>query len=176
MAASYLPDTPMFENPEIAVDDLPRADDVSWLGMDEKFLRRLLTQSGIAMVGLIIGIVFLNVVFRIAFSGDGPPLGYLWLLIPLLAVPLFAWPAVKVPRIGYAIRNKDVLADRHRHPVQQDPARGKKQHTARPALRPGEPADFHRRRVRRRPQYSWPVRSHRGRPARIHHRESWDER
>jgi membrane protein YdbS with pleckstrin-like domain len=35
--------------------------------------------------------------------------GYLWLVIPLLAIPMFAWPVISVPRIGYAIRDRDIL-------------------------------------------------------------------
>jgi len=46
----------MFENPEIERDDLPQAEAVAWLGMDEKFVRRLLTEAAIGVLVVSIGI------------------------------------------------------------------------------------------------------------------------
>lgn len=111
MAAFELASNLMFENAEIAAGDLPQAQTVSWLPMDEKFLRRLLTQSAIAMAIVIIGVSVLRVIFNVAFADEGVQIsfGYLWLLIPLIAIPSFAWPAISVPKIGYAIRDKDIL-------------------------------------------------------------------
>lgn len=101
----------MFENPEIAQDDLPQADAVNWLAMDKSFLRRLMTQSAIGLVIVIIGVTSLRVIFNIAFADENIEIsfGYLWLLIPVIAIPLFAWPAISVPRIAYALRDKDIL-------------------------------------------------------------------
>lgn len=101
----------MFENPEIAHDDLPQADSVTWLGMDEKFVRRLLTQTALALVFVIIGLGGLQFVFSVAFADDNMDIsfGWLWLLIPVVAVPLLVWPLISVPRKGYAIRDKDII-------------------------------------------------------------------
>ena len=101
----------MFENAEIAAGELPQADAVTWLAMDEKFLRRLMTQSAIALAIMMVGISVLRIIFNIAFADEGVTVnfGYLWLLLPVIAVPMFAWPAISVPRIGYAIRDKDIL-------------------------------------------------------------------
>ncbi|MCZ6716979.1 MAG: PH domain-containing protein, partial [Gammaproteobacteria bacterium] len=101
----------MFENPEIAHDDLPQADSVTWLGMDEKFVRRLLTEAALIVVSVSIGIVVLPFVLNLAFAADNVniSLGWLWLLIPVVAVPLFVWPLLSVPRKGYAIRDKDII-------------------------------------------------------------------
>lgn len=101
----------MFENAEIAAEDLPRAADVEWLPMDRKFLRRLLTQAGIALVSLVVGIGGLNLVFAIAFAGEDVQvsLGFLWLLVPLLGIPLIVWPVISVPRMGYTVRDRDIL-------------------------------------------------------------------
>jgi len=101
----------MFENAEIAAENLPQADTVSWLPMDEQFLRRLIAQSIIALTIVIIGVSMLRVIFNIAFADEGVQInfGYLWLLIPLIAIPSFAWPVISVPRIGYAVREKDIL-------------------------------------------------------------------
>lgn len=101
----------MFENSEISIEDMPRADSVTWLDMDPNFTRRLITQSVIALVTVSIGIAILQLVFGIAFADEGLQinLGWLWLIVPLLAVPLIAWPLISVPRIGYAIRDKDII-------------------------------------------------------------------
>ncbi len=101
----------MFENPEIALDELPKADAVEWQDMDEGFLRRLLTQSAIAFVFIVIGVSGLQAIFNVAFAEEGIEMsfGWLWLLIPLVAIPVVVWPTISVPRIGYAVRDKDIL-------------------------------------------------------------------
>lgn len=101
----------MFENPEIAEEDLPQADAINWLAMDEKFKRRLMTQSAIALAILIGGASVLRIIFNVAFVDEGVHLsiGYWWLLIPVIAAPVLTWPAISVPRIGYAVRDKDIL-------------------------------------------------------------------
>ena len=60
----------MFENPEIALDELPKADAVDWQGMDAGFLRRLLTQSAIAFVFIVIGVSGLQAIFNVAFAEE----------------------------------------------------------------------------------------------------------
>lgn len=101
----------MFENPEIAHEDLPQVETVTWQGMDSKFTRRLLTEAALALVFVTVGVAGLQVVFNIAFADENLAinLGWLWLLVPLLAIPLLAWPLISVPRIGYALRDKDII-------------------------------------------------------------------
>lgn len=101
----------MFENPEIERDDLPQAEAVAWLGMDEKFVRRLLTEAAIGVLVVSIGVFGLQSIFNIAFADEGIDIsiGWLWFLLPLLALPFFAWPMLSVPRMGYAVRDKDIL-------------------------------------------------------------------
>ncbi len=101
----------MFENREIAQDDLPQADTVNWLSMDKNFLRRLMTQATISLVIITIGIAGLNALFKIALVDENPDvsIGFLWLIVPLIGIRLFAWPVISVPRIAYAIRDKDIL-------------------------------------------------------------------
>lgn len=101
----------MFDNVEIAAEDLPQAAAVNWLAMDEKFLRRLMTQSGITIAALVIGMLVLLTILRIALADQDVTVNfaYLWLLVPLLAIPLFAWPLMSVPKMAYAVRDKDIL-------------------------------------------------------------------
>jgi membrane protein YdbS with pleckstrin-like domain len=101
----------MFENPEIAHEDLPQVDTVSWQSMDPKFARRLLTEATLALLFVTIGVGGLQVVFHIAFADENISISlrWLWLLVPLLGIPLLSWPLISVPRIGYAIRDKDII-------------------------------------------------------------------
>ena len=111
MAAVHDKEATMFENPEIDMQALPQAAAISWRSMDAKFLRRLLTQSMITLVILTIGIGVMTTIFRIAFAGEAIPFNtaYLWLLVPLIAIPLIFGPLLKVPRIGFAVRDRDIL-------------------------------------------------------------------
>ena len=101
----------MFENPQISQDDLPQAESVSWLAMDEKYLRRLLTQAAIAVIAVTLGIGSLQIVFSVAFADYNLDVsfGWLWLLVPFLAIPLIVWPLISVPRKGYAVRANDIV-------------------------------------------------------------------
>jgi membrane protein YdbS with pleckstrin-like domain len=111
MSAFQLASNVMFDNAEIATEDLPQAAAVNWLAMDEKLLRQLITQSVIALAIIIIGVSVLRIIFNLAFADEDVQIsiGYLWLLIPVIAIPMFSWPAISVPRIGFAIRDKDIL-------------------------------------------------------------------
>ncbi len=101
----------MFENPQISQDDLPQAESVSWLALDEKYVRRLLAQAVIAVLCVTLGIGSLQIVFSVAFADYnlGVSFGWLWLLVPFLAIPLFVWPLISVPRKGYAVRANDIV-------------------------------------------------------------------
>ena len=111
MPASHTASELMFENPEIAEDELPRASTVHWLGMDRKFLRLLLVQAALAVVFLSVGVGVLQQIFNIAFAEENInlKLGALWFLIPVIAAPAFIWPLISVPRKGYAVRAKDII-------------------------------------------------------------------
>jgi len=101
----------MFENPEIAVEDLPKAENVEWQDMDPKFARRKLAEAAITFSVILLAVVISQYIFSVVLADDGPPrLIRRLLLAPLaLAVPLFGWPLISVPKKGYAIRDKDIL-------------------------------------------------------------------
>lgn len=101
----------LFANPEIARDDLPQVDSVTWLSMDERFVRRLLTERVLTLFFVSIGIGFLPFVINMAFADKNVTisLGWLWLLIPVAALPLLVWPLISVPCKGYAVRDKDII-------------------------------------------------------------------
>ena len=101
----------MFENAEISVDELPKAEKVDWQGMDPAFVKRQLTEAVIALVIIVISIAGLQLVFSFALADDEVDisLGWLWLIPVLLAFPFIIRPIVSVPRIGYALRDRDIL-------------------------------------------------------------------
>jgi len=101
----------MFDNPEISADDLPQAATVTWLPMERNLVRFLLVQAVLVTVFLSVGIAILQFIFNAAFAEEKIPvaLGLLWLLIPAIAVPSLVWPLLSVPKMGYAIRDKDIL-------------------------------------------------------------------
>ena len=101
----------MFENLDISQEDLPRAESVTWLGMDQKLVRAMLVQATIVVVIISVGMGGLQIVFNLAFAEENIniSIGGLWFLIPALSWPGFVWPVISVPRKGYAVRDKDIL-------------------------------------------------------------------
>jgi membrane protein YdbS with pleckstrin-like domain len=101
----------MFENAEISPEDLPRAESVDWQSMDPKFIRRKLTEAAIGFVFTAIAIGSLQAILGAAFADDSPDMSFagLWLIFVALAIPLLSWPGISVPRIGYAVRDHDIL-------------------------------------------------------------------
>jgi membrane protein YdbS with pleckstrin-like domain len=99
----------MFENAEILAEELPSVDTVDWQPLDDKFIRRQLTQSAITILIVIVGIGILQTIFAFALADRDISFVWLWLLPLLLAIPLFAWPLVSVPRRAYSVRSHDIL-------------------------------------------------------------------
>ncbi len=95
----------MFQNPEIAIDDLPDCGNVSWLALHARYR---------SMIQLEIGVLFLffAIVMGVAQFFARPPLAVsviFWLLWALLTSTLLYWPRLAIPRRGYVARDKDIL-------------------------------------------------------------------
>lgn len=101
----------MFANSEIDTDNLPRAENVSWHALDRNYVKRLHTQAAIALVMITIAIVIVKIVLSTAMTDANPDLNLAWLwLIPLMIGSLLiAWPLLSVPKMGYALREHDIL-------------------------------------------------------------------
>ena len=101
----------MFENAEVAIEDLPGVDTVDWQSMDPRLMRRQLAEGAIAFVLVVAGIVGLQIIFAIAFADQEftPNLAWLWFVPLAVGVPGFAWPFVSVPKKAYAVRERDIL-------------------------------------------------------------------
>ena len=101
----------MFENEEVGPDALPEVDAVDWQAMDARFLRRQLTGAAIAVLIVFGGIAALQVILGLALADEEHDLslGYLWVLPILVAIPLVVWQVVSVPRMGFAVRERDIV-------------------------------------------------------------------
>lgn len=104
----------MFTNPQIPPDALPNAEEVDWQPLHSRFARRL--QIGVFLRAL----VFAGIGAAVHYMVAAGPMAILlraapWM--PLIAWGAFAalslralvWPAVAVPRRGYAVRERDIL-------------------------------------------------------------------
>lgn len=95
----------MFENPEIALDELPGAEELDWQALDARFVRRLLVERMIIVLFVGIASVIPGLLLGDDFSPPIPP----WVFAILFAIPFLAWPFVAIPKRGYAIRDKDIV-------------------------------------------------------------------
>lgn len=95
----------MFQNPEIAIDDLPDAENLDWENLHPRFVRRMQVQHGLIALAPLIGATAFTVLL------PSPPLiiVILWALVVSFAVVFFIWPSIAVPRQGYTVRDKDIV-------------------------------------------------------------------
>ena len=94
----------MFKNPQVALNLLPSADDVEWESLDPRFALALRMRATAVLVGITIALAVLTVV------GPGVlPHALLWAGLVAVAVVLYGWPALSLPRRGYALRARDIL-------------------------------------------------------------------
>lgn len=95
----------MFENPEIALDELPAIEELDWQALDARFVRRLLVER--VLVVLLVGVA--SVMPGILLGDKFSPTVPLWVFAILFAVPFLSWPFIAVPRRGYVVRDKDII-------------------------------------------------------------------
>lgn len=95
----------MFQNPQINLDDLPRAEDIDWQPMHKSLLIQIMIQQFV-FVGIF---VIVSVVFRFVPSFTFMPLWTHLTILLVLLIPLVAWPVFSVRRRGIAYREKDIL-------------------------------------------------------------------
>lgn len=95
----------MFQNPEIALDDLPGMEELEWQQMHSRYARRMQLERALLITGLAIATLATNFLVGIPLS----KVFMLWLALFIAAVPLLIWPLISVPRRGYVIRDKDIV-------------------------------------------------------------------
>ncbi len=95
----------MFENPEIAIENLPGTDTVQWQELDPKYKRLRQVQSALVLLGVAVALAF------ITFLADIPALPAIiaWSQWLIILIALLVWPAIAFPKRGYVVRDKDIL-------------------------------------------------------------------
>jgi len=95
----------MFQNPEVALDALPHADDLDWQSLDPAFRRHRQLSSLLLMLGLAIPLALLTVLVDLP-RVPAILLGTQWFIV---LAALLAWPIIALPKRGYVVRDKDIL-------------------------------------------------------------------
>ena len=97
--------SPMFESPEISLDELPRVESVSWQPMDDSLALQLVIQQLL----FVFIITAASVGFRFIPNFTFLPAWLHLLIIVGITIPLVVWPFLSVKKRGIAVRDKDVL-------------------------------------------------------------------
>ncbi len=97
----------MFENPEIALESLPRADDVEWQPLDGRYVHRQQVRGLMNVAVLTVAAVVFQ--FLRQRLGSDLPAWAPWLIVVAVAAAFLAWPVISVPKKGFALRDKDLV-------------------------------------------------------------------
>ena len=94
----------MFENVEILLDDLPSASTLDWQPLDRAYRSRLLVDRVITIALIAAGIVILTALPKVEIAPLPISLG----VLAIVAIPVLGWPFMALPRMGFAIRDRDI--------------------------------------------------------------------
>lgn len=95
----------MFQNSEIAVDELPGAEDIDWQKLHERYAQRIRIQILIRVAIVALAISALKLVLNIPVM----PIVVLYSILAIVSVLLLLRPGISIPRRGFALRDKDIL-------------------------------------------------------------------
>ena len=95
----------MFQNPEVALDDLPGMEDLDWQKLHPAFVRRMQVEHALIALVLIAGATFISVFLHFPLMQST----ILWILAIGFAIVFVSWPRISVPRRGYVVRDKDIV-------------------------------------------------------------------
>ena len=95
----------MFENVEIPLDELPRVAELDWQALDPGYRSRLIVERLITIGFLLAGAVIVTVLAPVPPSAPA----LLFAGIGIAAVVMLALPFIALPRMGYVIRDKDLV-------------------------------------------------------------------
>jgi membrane protein YdbS with pleckstrin-like domain len=95
----------MFENLEVTVADLPRADAVDWQPLDPNLKRLQQLQGLLVVLAAAIPLAFISFVAGVPIV----PMLAIWSAWAIAMVVVLTWPAIALPRRGYVVRDKDIL-------------------------------------------------------------------
>ena len=97
--------TTMFENPEVAIENLPGADHVQWKNLDPAYKRLRQVQSALALLIIALPLAF----FTVAANLPVLPATIFWSAWLVVLFVSLVWPTIALPKRGYVIRDKDML-------------------------------------------------------------------
>jgi membrane protein YdbS with pleckstrin-like domain len=95
----------MFQNPEIALDELPGMEDFDWQKLHKDFVRRMQVQHALVALAPLAGAT----VFTVLLHAPLIPTLFVWVLAIGFAIVFVTWPRISVPRRGYVVRDKDIV-------------------------------------------------------------------
>ena len=95
----------MFQNPKIALDELPDTDDLEWERLHPLYARSIRVLAIVILTIIGIAISALGFVPNIPLT----PFAILYSLLVIVTVISMLWPTFSVPRRGYVLRDKDIL-------------------------------------------------------------------
>lgn len=95
----------MFQNPEVAIENLPGTDQLQWHNLDPALKRLQQLVSLLVMLGAAIPIAIVT----IAVDLPGVVIIGIWSQWLLALVLLLIWPGIALPKRGYVVRDKDIL-------------------------------------------------------------------
>jgi membrane protein YdbS with pleckstrin-like domain len=95
----------MFQNPEIALEDLPGMEDLDWQKLHPDFVRRMQVEHALIALAPLAGAGVLSVLLDILLLQTV----LLWALAIGFAIVFVSWPRISVPRRGYVVRDKDIV-------------------------------------------------------------------
>jgi len=95
----------MFQNPEIALEDLPGMEDLAWQKLHPDFVRRMQVEHALIALAPLAGAAVLSVLLHIPLLQTV----LLWALAIGFAIVFVSWPRISVPRRGYVVRDKDIV-------------------------------------------------------------------
>jgi len=95
----------MFQNPEIAIDDLPDIENLGWQKLHPRFVRKVQVQNALVALAPIAGVTMFSVFLYTPVIQTV----LLWVFVIGLVLMLVIWPTISVPRRGYAVRDKDII-------------------------------------------------------------------
>ena len=101
-------------NPQVPSESIPAAEALDWEPLHPRYTRRL-QAAALIRVAVLAGIVVVAQVLVLLSDSETLatialwPLRILWAAVGFFGVKALAWPAIAVPRCGYAVREKDIL-------------------------------------------------------------------
>ena len=95
----------MFENLEIALDELPDTDDLDWERLHPLYARALRIVAAIVLTIIAIATTVLAFILNLPLA----PFVVLYSLLAIATAIAMIWPGISVQRQGYVVRDKDIL-------------------------------------------------------------------